>query len=84
LVPCTPSLLKFVDSPKLTFLSIIGDVFFISSHRSSHWNMSFKTYQTWTKVNVWCFGCFVLYKLRTFCNISLVVIPYSQRASTIV
>jgi hypothetical protein len=66
LIPYTPSLSKFVESPKLAFLFIYNDVFFFSLQRLAHWGMSFKTYQAWMKVNVWWFQCFVVYKSRAF------------------
>jgi hypothetical protein len=44
-IPYTPSLSKFMESPKLAFLFIISDVFFLSFHRSTYQGMFFKTYQ---------------------------------------
>jgi hypothetical protein len=43
--PLHPSLSKFVESSKLTFLFITSDVFFLSFQRLVHRGMSFKTYQ---------------------------------------
>ncbi len=40
---CDPLLSKLLESPKLIFCFINGNIFFISSHKSTHWDMFFNT-----------------------------------------